>query len=846
MPKEFQIGSRYQGYAQTQGFNPIKPPDVTPLLRENRQAEQNNLQRMLDQSMSVMRINDQEERNALQRQNDIAKIVRDFELDDLTEFSQTLTNAITGYQKYRQEKDIEAGMALAYTDGLPEDAIRQFKETEQKAEEAATISEGVAASLEAEDAPTDIVSRARNLSGWKAYGYARGIAQLGGQQYAVFYEEAAERVKIPIGGRLVTLANAKDSSERAAVEAEIRRQYLKNFEGMNLGLLNEYLFPAMKQYEAKAATSFAIEMRERLQAERKTTLLDEMAGYVKNNNAGEGFIKLINLHQYDFGGRGKTREVLIQELKDGLASGRYKPEQIEALLDYEFDKDGNGKLVKVRKAFERQFEDFDELIRQAKRGEIEDANEDRKLRMDAFVQDLRDRVEKRGEPLNEGERLHLMRQSLKMFDQIPEYLQTYTTLEDLDKTESKRRADYLLASKGFISTAEARTLHPSVAANFMQQGKVKDTEIMTSPKEKEAFKELTGRAKDAFRAAGEITGGEKENRFLNNLKEAYRTEYATAVMTAGVESPEQAHDIALKRVLDRSRTDNYGGLADEPTISIDEKKVENYKKAATALQNDTSIYQPLPGLESALQQLQQYQRRGKSTLPFEFKQLAQGLGGISGWDLAAAQYAAHGYGQLNKPKVEQDVDKMTPLVRGLLRDYNTPSRTLRAQIETKDAPFFLELVKNKESKAYGEYDAMNTGGSNRGHTAHGSANSKDVFDKPLTQMTIGEVMELQAQGKLFAAGAYQIIPGTMRGIFPSTGLSKDDLFDKAAQDKLALALYRRRVTWHGTNKYNLMSGLRNEWIGLQYVEDDVLLKSIEGMSPYNQPQNVLPALRGGK
>ena len=144
------------------------------------------------------------------------------------------------------------------------------------------------------------------------------------------------------------------------------------------------------------------------------------------------------------------------------------------------------------------------------------------------------------------------------------------------------------------------------------------------------------------------------------------------------------------------------------------------------------------------------------------------------------------------------------------------------------------------------YNRLNTGGSNRGHTAHGSANSKDVFDKPLTQMTIGEVMELQRQQKLFAAGAYQIIPGTMRGIFPSTGLSKDDLFDKAAQDKLALALYRRRVTWLGTNKYNLMSGLRNEWIGLQYVEDDVLLKSIEGMSPYNQPQNVLPALRGGK
>ena len=34
---------------------------------------------------------------------------------------------------------------------------------------------------------------------------------------------------------------------------EIRRQYLKNFEGMNLALLNEYLFPNMREYEGKAA-----------------------------------------------------------------------------------------------------------------------------------------------------------------------------------------------------------------------------------------------------------------------------------------------------------------------------------------------------------------------------------------------------------------------------------------------------------------------------------------------------------------------------------------------------------------------------------------------------------------
>ena len=36
-------------------------------------------------------------------------------------------------------------------------------------------------------------------------------------------------------------------------------------------------------------------------------------------------------------------------------------------------------------------------------------------------------------------------------------------------------------------------------------------------------------------------------------------------------------------------------------------------------------------------------------------------------------------------------------------------------------------------------------------------------------MTVGEVMELQGSGQLFAAGKYQIIPQTMKGFVSSSG-----------------------------------------------------------------------------
>ena len=848
MPKEFESGSRYQGYAQTQGYDPIKPVDVTPILRENRQTEQENLQRMLDQSLQVMRIKDQEEQNTIEQQNRIADLVADTELSDLADFSQTLTNAITTYRDYREEKDIEAGMNLAYTEGLPQDAVEQFRRDEALAEQAATLSEGAAASLEAENAPTDLVQRTRNLSGWKSYGYARGIAQLGGEQYGVFYEQAADSVIVDINGRAVTLSNAKDSSERAAVEAEIRRQYLKNFEGMNLGLLNEYLFPGMRRYEAQQATAFAVEQRERLRAERETTAKDELSGFIKGERGGEGFIRLINTHQYDFGGRGKTREMFVQELKDGLASGRYTPEQIEALLAYEFDKNGTGKLVSIEEAFARDFEEFPALIRAAKKKELDIILEDQETRVKAFEVDVLQKVKERGFPLNNAEIAQLRRHAVQNNMGDPEFLKDMTTLNDLDKEASDDLAKMYIADKKFISEQEAKRLHPETVAYYRQQGMILDYNIGSPSEEDEANAkaEIKGMGTTVFKSQGELNSGHGEKVFNQHVFRRYKELYAEAVVNPALGGEGQAHDYAMQQL--RKEVFAEGGkerFETPPTITLDQEKFNRLEQARKAIGDGSGVYERIPALLPAVEQLREYQRRGKNDIPFEFHQLAAGLGGMDAWDLAAAQYEAHGMKPpIKKPQIEQSIDGLSPSVRYLMRKYNTPSRTLRAQIESGDN-LFLELVKNKESKSYGEYDAMNTGGTASGHIAYGSANSKDVLDKPLTQMTIGEVMALQSEGKLHAAGAYQIIGKTLPGILPFAGLNENDMFDKANQDKLAVALYRRRVTWHGTTQGNLMNGLRNEWVGLQRVPDATLLEAMESMSPYNRPQNLLPALRGG-
>jgi hypothetical protein len=152
----------------------------------------------------------------------------------------------------------------------------------------------------------------------------------------------------------------------------------------------------------------------------------------------------------------------------------------------------------------------------------------------------------------------------------------------------------------------------------------------------------------------------------------------------------------------------------------------------------------------------------------------------------------------------------------------------------------LDLVASKESTSYGGYDAMNTGGAAGGTVAYGSANSKNLFGRGLSQMSVAEVMNLQASNKVHAAGRYQIIGSTLKDLIQNGAATPNDRFDASTQDKLAVALARRRLA-----RGNAMVGLRNEWIGLRKVPDAVLQRAVaqfNNSSPFNDPQNLLPRL----
>ena len=116
----------------------------------------------------------------------------------------------------------------------------------------------------------------------------------------------------------------------------------------------------------------------------------------------------------------------------------------------------------------------------------------------------------------------------------------------------------------------------------------------------------------------------------------------------------------------------------------------------------------------------------------------------------------------------------------------------------------FDITGKYESDSSGGYNAYNLGGSKGGTVAHGSGDSSktNAFGQPLTSMTIGSIKQLQAQGKLHAAGRFQFIGNSLPEAARFAGLSDTDTFSPENQNKMFLAFGNKYGTsrWVGLDK----------------------------------------------
>lgn len=766
-----------------------------------------------------------------------------------------ISTSITQYAEQKrdefQKKEMQRGMYVAYTGGVPQQDRDDLDEQERQGEALDKQTREVANKVEQGGDPYT-AQNIRKMSAWAQYGYAVQSLQMGGAAYGSHFAEKRSTTKVNIDGEEFTYDTARTPQQRAAVQGQIRQDYLDRFAEFNPVMAAKYMFPFIQKFEEKEAIKWSDAYAKRLQSERKTEAKDALSAGLYSENGGEAYLNLINTRASDFGGAGKAREAAAEMLIEMIDNEQITESQVRALMAHEFDHRGMGR-TSIGKAFKRDFVKVELKLQQARLAKSKRAQQELTARRNEFNNNFLDLVAERDEsgvPLTDDEidelNLSYRNQGLGIKSS---YLDNYRTAEERDVDEAKELLEAKKATRGYYIESDLDGMPTSVRAAYRDQVK-RDSDITAASQEttSSANRRITGAVNDQFQyeeGKTKPTGGyEKYERVLGRAQRDYQTQFRNLMLSGKFDDTNAAHEAALAIV--------NGRVADGSYLTLEVKT--NTERQQQLIDLRSSLLDPkappASGMMDDVAQAVAFFQTQNGTLPEGvapvrslpdiFNVAASGTSS-TGIDVALSELAKRGIVGLKKPAVEEKVDTLSPVHRSLLRK-PTAGRLNRVMLEQgDDVSWMLDTIASVESKSYGEYDAFNRGGTNNGYTAIGPGNSQTDLDKPISTMTLGEIMARHDRGELHAVGRYQFIRDPFREVMALTGLPEDTVFSPEIQDLFAITRAKQRVSWRGGTQ-----GLINEWRGLKAVsqeERERLLTVIQNLGPYNDPSNTLPGLK---
>ena len=772
-------------------------------------------------------------------------------LKELSAFSETLTKQLVEREKVKNDEAMQRGMMQAYTDGVSPEVEEKFNQEESALKETQVATIDVANKLEKSTGNIFVGERVRNMSGWAAYGYALGKAEQGGADYASFQAQAADtvvNVQTESGEvKPLTLSTAETPAEYAAVQAQIRSQFLSNYSGMNPALLNKYLFPKMREQEGKALLKFSKERGDAIKKDRATRASDLLISGINGAaNPGEALLTFVDQTASDLGGRKEARAEGLRVIRLAFKSGAIDKDTATLLANSEITIEGLG-----TKKVKEMWAEFGDLEQEVINEGMNDFNKEQAaLEIDAqkYAQNAYRELqaaEDDGKFLTEEQKEELITTSRKRFGYVNPLLNGLRTQQDIGDENAEKLLRQKEANGLPITPADLRNVSPELYRQW--SGKVTKEagpNALSTSNEKRADAEIKSLiTKETGETDGMTDKSPKWNRMNNGAQDYFRLRYQEAAKLAP--SPQEAYKVAMAQTRDAIAAGQFTEEYDAALTQKHGEKVVEGKRTMQqwALDKDVPFEilastQVLPGTEDDMQALINYQKNGINKIPPIYAQLSSGLRNMSAYDLARAQYRAYTGKDMVPPAAEQFVDQLGTEYQGLLKFKPTSARTRQAMVGSGDRRF-LDLVASEESEAFGGYDAYNKAGNFDGTVAYGSGNSAEDnrYGKPISQLTIGEIKNLHANDELHAAGRYQFIRGTFAEVVEDLGLSNDTVFDAATQDRMAVSRARWRVNHYG------LKGLKSEWVGLQKLPQAKINELYKSLDPFNQPDVLTPGLR---
>ncbi len=442
------------------------------------------------------------------------------------------------------------------------------------------------------------------------------------------------------------------------------------------------------------------------------------------------------------------------------------------------------------------------------------------------------------------------------------YKQYLTRTENRDNAADKLILDTQLqvgVGRGYLIQSDLDNVSPELAAQYQSEVDEAQANGLAKPPPgvaKASEGHISSMANEITTEAVGVddVGSVNYQTVIANVRSEYTRLYQGYIMDGA--TPEKAHQLArkdqlgyLKTVRDEmqdkdgntfTRSQLYHTIGFGNDVERDHRAAEEINNGRKFLQQysngtfdlSTTV---IPGTEAHLKQLESFQNTGE--IPDYYRNLARGHKKLTAWDLANMQYRAHTGKELGKDSSREAYEKAEPALQQVLAapfstrsrifrsqstvDYNSPALTnspLSTSMRRKS-----DIVGKYESDSVGGYNAVNQIGVDGGNKTEGYSgdirNMSQHGGRALTDMTIGEIIDLQAeldvtdaqwisQGRLHAVGRYQFTRDTFRELISTLGFSRSRKFNEATQDQMFASLWK--------------SGGPGRWVGLKHATPEEL------------------------
>lgn len=752
----------------------------------------------------------------------------------LAQFSDSLSSILIERQKKENEKQMLEGMREYWFNGATEEEQAQFKADEAALGEARSAADQAASEYELGGGDTFVAQSLRELSGWKAYGFAKAMLQQAGVSYGSHYTAR---------GQELGLNETSDPRERAAIEQQIREEYMTQYQELNPMLLHEHLFPSMRKFEQGEQLAYANRQAKLFQKQRETerkTVLYSTFVNADPDQIATNLMGWVDQYKGQFGGSSALAFAEATDLiRTGLGNGSIDPTAFREALDAQVTlRDGSTKPLRVARA-----KDLALLEQAAISAQTQKLNRSIEELSNGDKQAILERVNRWKESDRSQKAYNEIFGDLRLFnDSNYGLLAPIQTNEEFDDRMTIEEIEQRLDAGVPVSQALVDRINDSGTRADYQQKVLEDDKLHPPEALLDAAQtELEAAVKDEtqvfeYDSLHNIYGKQNALAYYRQQYQIYRQDD---------DPPRIAHDKAMKDALAQIPEQfklKEGGFFQRPEFKYQTDNIKMYQDVNRRVEAGTvSLDTKIEGLDDQVKQLNDSIKARTGITTF-WRELAD-QHGVDVYKLINTNLRGYGFDEFNPlPKTVAELDALSAEARRQLQFHKTPARELRAATGSAEANWFLDSIASVESRSYGGYEAFNRGGTDGGHTAIGSGNSTTDLDKPITSMTLGEIKQRHAEGTLHAVGRYQFIGTTFLETANLLGFDDNQKFDEKTQDLFALT--RAAVRVQAMNGGSV-AGLSAEWIGLKNLPPAQLQRMVaiaRGLPHYRQVHTLLPGV----